>query len=351
MQYLLQNENQFIQKIAESKKSIYDPVEIGDPNLWIPMDILESLLAKKLTGLSLKDLPLRTRSKILKQAVCQALGYPIPASFKKTKPRFPGQSFDTYIQKSNNLQVWNEEISPTRRYVIVHLAEDDTIDKVRVITGEFLASLDHTGTLTQKYQAHFILGDNPFELISAYDTNNLQSMIRGNVDFPQSLFQNPNAPPTVEFLLPISEVFNRLKKLVGKEFLDTGRDQERTRGAILHQLVCLALGYSEYHDDGQFPDIVNQLIEVKLQMSRTIDLGLVLPSSTEALDIPRLNNIVIRHCDVRYAIFYAFLEEKKIIITHLLLTTGEAFFSRFTQFSGKIKNTKLQIPLPRNFFE
>lgn len=190
--------------------------------------------------------------------------------------------------------------------MIVHLAEDDTVDKVRVITGEFLASLDRTGTLTQKYQARFNLGDKQVELISPYDTNNLQDMIRGNVNLPQSLSQNPNEPPTVDFLLPISEVFNRLKKLVGKEFLDTGRDQERTRGAILHQLVCSALGYSEYHDGGQFPDIVNQLIEVKLQMSPTIDLGLVLPSSSEALDIPRLNSKIIRHCDVRYAICSSF---------------------------------------------
>ena len=41
------------------------------------------------------------------------------------------------------------------------------------------------------------------------------------------------------------------------------------------------LGYSRYEDKGQFPDIRHQLLEVKLQTSPTIDLGLVLPSSTE----------------------------------------------------------------------
>ena len=350
MQYPIRNENSFIQKIAESKKSIYDPVEIGDPDLWIPIDILENLLLNKLQGLSLKDLPLRTRSKVLKQAVCKALGYPIPVSFKKTQPRFPGQSFDTYVQKSNNLQIWNEEISPSRRYVIIHLTEDDIIDKIKVITSEFLASLDRTGTLTQKYQARVTLSEKQFELISPYDTDNIREIMGDIADYPQSLPLNPNQPPTVEFLISISEVFNRLKILVGKEFMDTGRDQERNRGAILHQFVCESLGYSAYHDGGQFPDIVNQLVEVKLQMSPTIDLGLVLPSSIEALDIPRLKNKIIRHCDVRYAIFYASLDGTKVTLTHLFLTTGESFFTRFTQFAGKVKNTKLQIPLPRDFF-
>lgn len=350
MQYLLHDDNYFVQKISESKKSIYDPIEAGDPNLWIPINMLENLLQKRLTGLSLRDLPLRTRSKVLKQAVCRAIGYPIPDSFKKTQPRFPGQSFDTYIQKSNNLQIWNEEISPSRRYVIIHLTEDDIIDKIKVITGESLALLDSTGTLTQKYQARIILADKQFELISPYDTSNVQEIIGNNTDFSQTFHLKPNQPPIAECLLPIVEVFDRLKNLVGKEFLDTGRDQERNRGAILHQLVCASLGFTEYHDGGQFPDILNQLVEVKLQMSPTIDLGLVLPSSVEILDIPRLKNKVVRHCDVRYAIFYASLDGNKITITHLFLTTGEEFFTRFTQFAGKVRNTKLQIPLPRDFF-
>jgi hypothetical protein len=351
MQYQQRDNNSYITKIAESNKSIYDPIEIGDLDLWIPTVVLQELLGKGLIGLSLKDLPLRTRSKVLKQAVCKALGYPIPQSFKKTQPRFPGQSFDTYIQKSNNLQIWNEEISPSRRYVIIHLNENDSIDKIKIITGEFLATLDKTGTLTQKYQARLTLGENPLELVSQDDTNTIKEIIGSNTEFPTTIPLSPITPPTPEFLLPISVVFNRLKNLIGSIIPDVGRDQERNRGALLHQLVCSSLGYSEYHDAGQFPDILSQLIEVKLQMSPTIDLGLVLPSSTEALDIPRIKNTTVSHCDVRYAIFYAELDGTNVILTHLLLTTGESFFKRFTQFAGKVKNTKLQIPLPRNFFD
>lgn len=351
MQYSQQDETSFVNRISESNKSIYDTIENSDIDLWIPINVLENLLQKGLAGLSLKDLPLRTRSKVLKQAVCKALGYPIPDSFRKTQPRFPGQSFDTYVQKSNNLQVWNEAVSPTRRYAIIHLTKDDIVDKVRVIQGTLLASLDRTGTLTQKYQARVTLGDNSCELISPYDTDNLQKIMGGNINHPSMFSQTPIDPPSAEYLLPISEVFSRLIKLVGKEFMDMGWDQERNRGGILHRLVCSSLGYSEYFDNGQFPDVVNQLVEVKLQLSPTIDLGLVLPNSVEALDFNRINRLPIRHCDVRYAIFFASRSDKKITITHLFLTTGKEFFTRFIQFAGKVKNTKLQIPLPRDFFD
>lgn len=117
----------YVEAIRQSGLSIYAPIEIGDPEFWIPTPELEQLLTRALAGVSLAELPLRTRSKVVKQHVCRALGYPVLSSFRKTQPRFPGQFFDTYVQKSNNLQVWNEELAPTRRYVIVRVREDDGI--------------------------------------------------------------------------------------------------------------------------------------------------------------------------------------------------------------------------------
>ncbi len=108
--------DQFVNVIRNSGLTIYDPIEIGDPKLWIPTPELEALLDRELRDTSLAGLPLRTRSKVTKQHICHALGYPVPKSFKKTQPRFPGQMFDTYVQKSNNLQVWNEELASIRRY-------------------------------------------------------------------------------------------------------------------------------------------------------------------------------------------------------------------------------------------
>ena len=66
--------------------------------------------------------------------------------------KFFGQNFDTYIQKSDNLQIWNEEINPNRRYVLIR-EENDILTNVVVISGSQLADYDTTGTLTQKYQA------------------------------------------------------------------------------------------------------------------------------------------------------------------------------------------------------
>ena len=145
----------YVRAIARSGLSIYDPIPIGDPDLWIPTQELEALLHHGLIGLLLADLPLRTRSKVVKENVCRVLGYPVPGSFRKTRPRFPGQRFDTYVQKSNNLQVWNEDLSPTRRYVLIRVSGHGSVVRVRVVTGDVLALLDTTGTLTQKYQASY----------------------------------------------------------------------------------------------------------------------------------------------------------------------------------------------------
>jgi len=343
----MSNPNVYVDHIKSSGLSIYDPIEIGDTKLWIPTPELEVLLNKHLVGILLAGLPLRTRSKVVKEHVCKALGYPVPKSFRKTQPRFPGQLFDTYIQKANNLQVWNEELSSTRRYVMIRVSADDTIKRVKVVTGDTLALLDTTGTLTQKYQARLIPHDSTAELITDCDTELLLPFVRNQI----TQLSSPVDHPADGELLSIKTIFDRLQKLVGNTFPNTGFDQERNRGAALHRLICQNLGYKDYRDDGRFPDIRHQLLEVKLQTSPTIDLGLVCPDSTEVLDTPKIRGYQVRHCDVRYALFYATIEGGNVRLTHFFLTTGQAFFTRFPRFEGKVLNKKLQIPLPANFFD
>lgn len=339
----------FVEAISQSGLSIYDPIEVGDRQLWIPSPELQNLLDEGLRGISLDGLPLRTRSKAVKTAVCRVLGYPVPASFKKTQPRFPGQLFDTYAQKSNNLQIWNEELAATRRYVIIRISDADVITKVKVVDGSTLAKLDTTGTLTQKYQARCIPGAEPAELVSSEDTDVLQPFVSAAVDLRTA--GAPTNHPGGGQLLPIHVLFERLRHLLGVEFEDSGYDQERNRGAELHRLVCRTLGYAGYQDDGRFPDVRHQLLEVKLQTSPTIDLGLVRPDSQEALDVPQIDTAIVRHCDVRYAVFYAKTNGTTITLTHLIVSTGESFFKRCPQFQGKVLNKKLQIPLPSDFFD
>ena len=340
----------FVEDISGSGLTIYDPIDVGDTRLWVPSNDLEILLDSGLRGFSVAGLPLRRRSKAIKQEVCRVLGYPVPLSFKKTRPRFVGQCFDTYAQKSNNLQISNEEVVPSRRYAIIRISKKDIVERVRVVGGDFIAALDPTGTLTGKYQARLVRGQEPAELIAEWDTENLRPLV-GDVPARKRRAAKPTSNPSPGALLPIQSLYKCLRNLIGSKFPDAGHDQERHRGAGLHRLVCKQLGYQEYEDDGRFPDMRHQLLEVKLQTSRTIDLGLVCPDSTEPLDVPSSLGQYVRHCDVRYALFYGKTDGKEVILTNLYLTTGEAFFNRFAQFRGKIVNKKLQIPLPRDFFD
>jgi hypothetical protein len=341
--------NKYVQNIIRERMSIYDAIKIGDPDYWIPNEELQEILNDGLRGKSLKGLPLRTRSRFVKEWVCEILGYSIPKSFKKTQPRFVGQNFDIYIQKSNNLQIWNEEVSPERRYVLIKVSDDDEITKVKVITGAELEKYDTTGTLTQKYQAQLLTSEKQSELITINDTENLRKITNENAEF--DAYINPDSNPEEGKILPIGQVFKKLEELIGEEFDDTGFDQERNRGGELQRLVCRKLGYAGYKDNGQFPDIRHQLLEVKLQTSPTIDLGTIRPDSKINLEIPMKSGLKITPSDVRYALFYATIVNSKVRLTHFYLTTGEMFFTRFPQMKGKEVNKKLQIPLPRDFFD
>jgi len=187
------------------------------------------------------------------------------------------------------------------------------------------------------------------ELITIHDTSMLAGFVSPKANLAK--ITAPVNPPSAGKLLPIAVIFERLEKLIGQSFPDAGYDQDRKRGAEIHAQVCRALGYNNYQDDGQFPDVRHQLLEVKLQTSPTIDLGLVTPDSNEPLDIPQLGGKQIRHCDVRYAIFCGATKGKQLTLTNLYMITGEAFFSRFPRFGGKVLNKKLQIPLPADFFD
>jgi hypothetical protein len=324
-------------QILASRLTIYDSLETRQ-DLFFSNAQIEALLCRKLAGLDL-NLPLRTRSKAAKSAVCRALGYPVPNTFTKTQPRFKGQNFDTYVQKADNFQIWNEDIDASRRYVFIRVDDNQVVRSVKVMSGEAIALLDTTGTLTQKYQASARKAITESVLVAEKDTAELQARMAGADCFlgDQVRFSD---------VLPIREVYNRLLAIVGKRIRDPGHEQERNRGAALHAAVEKALGGAGYSDSGQFPDIADQLVEVKLQTSRTIDLGLVLPDDTDTVAaIPQ-----VRHCDVRYAIVYGHIKGRHVVLDHVVVSPGEAFFSFFRRFEGKKINRKIQIHLPKDFF-
>ena len=328
--------------IAEKQYTIYDV--LTSDLLYIPSDALASILAEGLIGMDLKGVALRTRSKLVKARICDILGYPIPKSFKKTQPRFPSQNFDIYIQKSMNVQIWNEEIDPGRRYVFIRVGADDVITGIKIINGDQLAHLDKTGTLTTKYQATmYNLGKS--SLLSTEDTERVLKW-RGNALTLSDV--RPTSAPIEGKLLPIAEIFSLVASLEGEKIPHLDYLQERNRGAKLHNLVCEKLGYLTYEDDGAYPDIMNQLIEIKLQTSPTIDLGLHSPEDYSALF--SVGGQSFRSRDVRYIIVDGVVESEVVRKKYVHMVNGRDFSNSFPLFWGKVQNAKLQIPLPSNFF-
>ena len=210
---------------------------------------------------------------------------------------------------------------------MIRVDDAQVVTRVKVVTGDVIAKLDPTGTLTTKYQAKSREPIRKSRLVSSTDTANAVKAFAGP-------------------MLPIRELYTYLHTLVGSTIANPGVDQERNRGAALHEAVCKCLN-TLWSDYGKFPDIPDQLLEIKLQTASTIDLGLVCPDSNERIaSLPKF-----KHCDVRYAVFYGSIIPAGVRLDHLILTSGADFFAFFRRFEGNVQNAKLQIPLPANFFD
>ncbi|MDP1589516.1 MAG: hypothetical protein Q8M07_17320 [Prosthecobacter sp.] len=329
---------------------IYDPHPLTD-ELLIPKTLLEGLLRQELFQIDLLSGVPKTRSKILKQKIAEVLGYSVPKSFRRRdhNPAFPGQNFDTYGQQASNLQVWNQSLVVSRRYVIVSIGNDNRVLNVRVVTGDVLIELAKKQTLTHKLQATFSAPDAPTRLLVETDEAGLTHYLgNSSVVLEQA---NPSACPEVGQLLPIKALFERLSPIVGQKLAAPSSGKERKGGDLVHKKICEALGYKQFGETGQFPDIRHQLLEVKLQTKKTIDLGYVAPNSNETLDIGCSEFDQLKPTDMRYSIIGGRWAGNELEVTSLSLVTGQHFFHHFKQFGGRGKNSKRQILLPRDFFD
>ena len=336
-------------RVLRSGRSIYDALA-DRPDCFYDLMTLEQRLDSLLGGLNL-NYPIRTRAKIVKSEIAKVLGYPVPESFAKSRPRFPGQNLDVYVQMKNNLQIWNEEVDPSRRYAFVRVDPAGIVTAVRVLSGKAIALLDRTGTLTSKFQAKRRAGSTGSKLVKPSDTPEFIAALHppANVS-PNVLYQlSPTERPRPGMVLPITTVARHLSQLVGVTIDDPGFVQERSRGIAFQRLACRALGLGAYADTGQFPDILSQVVEIKLQTSPTVDLGLVSPDSTKPVQEVGYG---LRHCDVRYAVAYGSRTgDSTIQIDTIVVATGADFFDEFQRFEGLVENRKLQIPLPSDLFE
>lgn len=333
------------EEIRTERPSIYDEPATESTGLFYTPHELACILRAELLGRNdLADLAVRTRSKVAKTIVCDALGYNSPAIFRKVNPRLRHANIDVYSQQSNNLQIWNQEVDSARRYVILILKNDAIVD-IKVIAGADLAQYDTTGTLTSKFQANRIKEGSGSALVSPLDTVEFvyalspTSVLHGEI--------SPTSPPSRGQVLDIKTAYSRLLPLVGETFSDPGLAQERNRGTVVHRSACMLLGLSHFADNGQFPDILSQALEIKLQLARTVDLGLELPESRTPV---ASTNGVLAVADIRYAIFYGERSGSSFKITELVVVTGQDFFKEFRQFMGNVSNSKLQLRLPSEWF-
>lgn len=337
-----------IRVVREAAVDIYTPLQNELASCFFPDDELEAMLDQALRGKVLGG-PIRTRSKLAKQFVAQALGYRPPDSFAKTQPRFPGQDLDVYVQQTDNLQIWNEEISADRRYVLIRPDADDVVTRVRVVRGQQLANWDNTGALTSKFQARRIADRSGSKLVSRTDTAVFAQRFGQESPRPGLVeSSHSGSVPVVGSIYPISEIYDLLLNLVGEVLPATGPGQDRVRGELLQAIVSEQLRIGYYENVGAWPDIVSQALEVKLQTSPTVDLGLVLPTD----DGPaRSLGAGLRHCDARYVVaFGQILPSTETRIDEIVVVTGRDFFYEFVQFGGLIENRKRQVPLPSDLF-
>ncbi len=110
------------------------------------------------------------------------------------------------------------------------------------------------------------------------------------------------------------------------------------------------MGYKVFVDNGQFPDVTNQLLEIKTQTSQTIDLGLFTPDDNSI--IPDIEPIICYKptiSDTRY-LLVCIKDDITPKITGIYIVAGANFFGdTIKQMQGNKLNKKIQIPLPKDF--
>ena len=190
--------------IGRAGINIYESLD-DRPSLYYQATELQTRLREELIGKVFTG-PIRSRSLLAKRAVAAALGYPAPASFARTRPRFPGQNLDVAVQYSDNFQVFNDEVDPLRRYAFLRPDSVGRIIAVRVVTGDVVVKLDTTGTLTSKYQASRLGNTQSSLLVSKVDTDPLRAYL-GLRTLQLSNASSTAQAPRVGYVLPIEELF------------------------------------------------------------------------------------------------------------------------------------------------
>jgi hypothetical protein len=287
---------------------------------------------------------------------------------KKGVPKMIREMIDTYIVTTGdtyNLQIWNRY--PNSNSILVKYTNGETIrskdirlifikintvtakiDSIVILTPEYIENkfgkfgkptIKHQLLILPKQREIIINSEN--SILSFSDTKNLTYRICHTC---KSTPENMLKKPDFQDLFSIGLLKDMVaKKLIGKtlEANDT-----KNRGQALERLVLHLLGYSEDNLTslaGGYPDIPNQLLEIKVQDSPTVDLGKYSPETEELV----FEDSNVTTGDIRYLI--ALTNSQTGIIEGIVLVPGEKLGEIFTYISDI--SFKCQRSISMSFFE
>ena len=286
----------------------------------------------------------------------------------KGVPKITREFIDTYIITSGtsyNLQVWNrvpaaesllikyesgESLKCTDvRFVFARIdAIKNIIASIVILTPEYIEqrfgkfgkpTIKHQLLISRKVRQDIY--ERKDRILSFPDSKKLSYFIRHDYQPPKSgMIEEPD----IKHLFSIA----LLKKMIAEKLIGFKLDAAGTknRGQALENKVLKLLGYEVKKTDllyGAFPDIRNQLLEVKVQDSPTVDLGKFSPEKEEiVIEDSRLTTF-----DVRYLI--ALTNPKTEIIEGFILAPGEKLGELFSYVSAE--SYKCQRAIPMAFFD
>lgn len=286
----------------------------------------------------------------------------------KGVPKISREFIDTYIVTtgaSYNLQVWNripasnsllvkyesgESLKCTDvRFIFVQIdVVKQVIASIIILTPEYIENrFGRFGKPTIKYQLNISrkvresIYASPDKILWFSDTQKLSYYITHEYTPPKTGIVSE--PKMYGGLFSI-ELLRKLaaEKLIGQK-LDAAAT--KNRGQALERKIAELLGYEIPADSllhGAYPDIKNQLLEVKVQDSPTVDLGRFSPEREELI-FPDMN---LTTFDVRYLI--ALTNPETAIIEGVILSPGEKLGEVFSYISGE--SYKCQRSIPMSFF-
>lgn len=281
----------------------------------------------------------------------------------KGVPRLLAELIDTYIITSGNtynLQVWNrfpnsnvaiikyidgQEISPRDiRFIFVKIdTKKEVIESIVILTPQYIEdnfgrfgkpTIKNQLLVSEKERAKIISGE---KIYFRPDTPGVSEIAHKMYQKPTALAQEINLNDILSLDVIKTQV---AEKLIGTSL--QGGDT-KTRGQELERKVLDLLGFDARSKlVGGYPDVPNQLLEVKVQDTQTIDLGLYSPQFKES--IHGIEKYTTE--DIRYLI--ALTNSHTHIIEGIILSSGVCL-GAFSYVSDK--SFKCQRSISMTFFE